>query len=89
MEASFMGKTIVLMDLKSQGLLAFVDVLINNQDAQSVLASSLLNLGPAEEHLNSTLRHALRMSFDRAYPLWEPEWIEEHSLILETGAAHG
>jgi hypothetical protein len=73
--------------LKRIPVMAFVDVLINVDAAQAVLASALPQLGPAEENLNDVLRGALRMSLDRAHPLWQPEWIEEHSLIGETTEA--
>lgn len=86
-ESSFMGTTITVTDEGTPGVLAFVDVLITVDDAQAVLASALPHLGPAEENLSNVLRGALRMSLDRAHPLWEPEWIEEHSLIGETSEA--
>lgn len=83
MEGSLAGTTILVTEEDTSRGLPLVDVLNTFDDAQSVLASSLASLGPAEECLNSILRGALRMSIDRAHPLWESPWIEEHSLVAQ------
>ena len=83
-EDSFSGTTVVVPGEEPSRGLGLVDVLMTFDGAQSILASSLPELGPAEECLNYVLRGALKMSIDRTHPSWDPPWVEEHSLVGET-----